>query len=169
MTPNYGYFGGTAIPDNPDGTRALPPKYIVYHYTATDDIDSFLPDFMGETGRQASSNYILDRDGTLYELVPPDYSAWANGDADTTPADMTPGINLNQESISIEIVNNGDRTDPNFEPYTPEQIATLQRWTADMTQRYGITADHLIGHEDVTSGKSDPGPLFPWDVIRAAA
>jgi hypothetical protein len=157
VTPNYGGYPG----DNPDGTRAAPPKGIVYHYTVG-DMPSFMGEFMGDT-RRASANYVVDRDGTIYEVVPPDYVAWTHGDTDLPlPAWATSG-NLNQDAIGIEIVNSGS------EPYTPEQIAALETLTRELTARYGIPASNLIGHEDVTSSKSDPGKLFPWDVIRSAA
>jgi N-acetyl-anhydromuramyl-L-alanine amidase AmpD len=158
--------------------RSAPPEGIVYHYTAGSSIDEFIADFMGETGRDASSNYIVDKDGTIYELIDPDQAAWTHGDTSNPRTDLpwlaeqiAAGYNLNDRAIGIEIVNEGNR-DGDFVPYTPEQIAAVTWLTQVLVDRYGITPsrDRLLGHSDInTTGKFDPGPLFPLDDIIAAA
>ena len=164
---NAGYPAGsglTTIPDNPDGTRSLDPKFIVLHYTAS-------PDSGFVNGWQASSNYIVEKDGTIVEVIDPNKSPWTNGDADIPHPDATPGTNMNQESLTIEIVNEGctNHDDPaTCTAYTPEQIEATNRLVADLAGGYGITPEHVIGHEDVTSSKGDPGPLWDMEASRQA-
>lgn len=164
--------------------RSAPPEGIVYHYTVG-DLDSFAADFMGQTGRQASANYVVDRDGTIYQFVDPDDAAWTHGDTNQPRTDLpwlaekiAQGYNINDRAIGIEIVNAGNAakpgsTDPaDFEPYTPEQIAAVQWLTNYLVQRYGITPsrDRLLGHSDINSvEKFDPGPLFPLEQIILGA
>ena len=51
--------------------------------------------------------------------------------------------------------------------YTPAQINALVNLVSDITSRYNIPIDrdHIIGHYQITTYKSDPGPQFPWDDI----
>jgi N-acetyl-anhydromuramyl-L-alanine amidase AmpD len=167
------YAGSTNYND-----RAAPPQGIVYHFTAGNDISGFSEDFLGHTGRQASSNYVVDKDGSIYQFVPPDKAAWAQGDVQNPKSVASLLINAgagdpNQSAISIEIVNAGNRghegssRPQDFQPYTPEQLEAVQNLTNYLTWTYKINPDrqHLIGHADVSSGKSDPGPLFPLNQI----
>lgn len=166
----------TGTPNRSD--RSAPPEGIVYHYTAGSSIDEFIADFMGQTGRDASSNYIVDKDGTIYELIDPDQAAWTHGDTNAPRTDLpwltaqiAAGYNMNDRAVGIEIVNEGNR-DGDFVPYTPEQIAAVTWLTQYLVDRYGITPsrDRLLGHSDINStSKFDPGPLFPLDEIIAAA
>lgn len=164
--------------------RSAPPGGLVFHYTVG-DLDSFMADFMGQTGRQASSNYVVDRDGTIYELIDPDQAAWTHGDTSNPRMDLpwlaeqiAAGYNMNDRAIGIEIVNAGNAANPgsddpaDYEPYTAEQVAALEWLTAYLAQRYGIppSRDRLLAHSDInTSDKYDPGPAFPWERILAAA
>ena len=70
--------------------------------------------------------------------------------------------NLNDTSIGIEIVNDGD-VSGTFVPYKDFQIkevAVLVKYLAD---KYEIPATNILGHSDIApQRKSDPGPLFPW-------
>jgi N-acetyl-anhydromuramyl-L-alanine amidase AmpD len=150
------------------------------------DLDSFEADFMGQTGRKASANYVVDRDGTIYQFVDPDDAAWTHGDTNAPRTDLpwlaeqqaSGNTDMNMSAIGIEIVNGGNGSNPgsqdpaDFEPYTPEQIAAVKQLTNYLVQRYGIppTRDHLLGHSDInTVGKSDPGPLFPWQEVITSA
>ncbi|HKN42916.1 MAG TPA: N-acetylmuramoyl-L-alanine amidase, partial [Propionibacteriaceae bacterium] len=132
---------------------------------------------------QASSNYVVDKDGTIYQFVSPDNAAWAHGDTSSpdpygqTLVDAGYG-DANQSAISIEIVNEGNAGNPgsgnprDFAPYTNEQLEAVQNLTNYLTWTYSIPPDryHLVGHQDInTTGKSDPGPLFPLDQIVANA
>jgi N-acetyl-anhydromuramyl-L-alanine amidase AmpD len=87
---------------------------------------------------------------------------------------------FNPKSIGIELVNLGDLcgTYPDnihcqnaidtdgkkWEIYSDAQINALANLVSDIASRYGIPLDreHIIGHYQITTYKTDPGPAFPW-------
>jgi N-acetylmuramoyl-L-alanine amidase len=81
----------------------------------------------------------------------------------------------NQTSIGIELVNNGDGSDP----FPPEQISALVKLLRELCSRYGLSVDKIKGHEDIDKRmfqcgsslfkeKVDPGLAFPWHGVREA-
>ncbi len=66
---------------------------------------------------------------------------------------------FNQKSIGIEIVNLG------YEEYPEVQIGALVNLVSSIVSRNNIPVDrnHIIGHEEIATVKSDPGPKFPWE------
>ena len=52
-----------------------------------------------------------------------------------------------------------------WESYSDAQINSLVNLVSDIASRYNIPLDrnHIIGHYQVTTYKTDPGPQFPWD------
>lgn len=116
------------------------PRVIVLHHTATATLDATLRTFEARTvdrRRKAlvregllnvSAHFVIDRDGTIYRLVP-----------ETRFARHC--IGLNHLAIGIENVGGGPQ-----HPLTEAQIeasARLVRWLAG---RHEIT--HLIGHHE---------------------
>ena len=70
-------------------------------------------------------------------------------------------INLNNESIGIEIVNTGK------EAFPKAQIKQLLRLLKILSKKYKIKNKNILGHSDIAPDrKQDPGPLFPWKIIR---
>lgn len=104
----------------------------------------------------ASAHYMIDRDGTVYELVPLPYRAWHAG-----PSEWNGKTSCNDWMIGIELIathNSG---------YTDAQYLALDGLTEQLRSRYGISWDNITGHEDVAPGrKSDPGPNFDWNRYR---
>ena len=67
----------------------------------------------------------------------------------------------NDFSIGIELEGADDV------PYSEPQYDVLAALVAALNQRYG-TLD-LAGHSDIAPGrKTDPGPWFEWERLRAA-
>lgn len=107
-------------------------------------------------------HYIIGRDGETLPSIRENeiaYHAYGN----------------NQTSIGIELVNNGDGSDP----FPPEQISALVRLLRDLSSRYGISVDRIKGHEEIDTrmfqcgtssfkGKVDPSKAFPWHMVREA-
>jgi len=90
--------------------------------------------------------------------------------------------NFNPKSIGIELVNLGDKCTsyPNslvckgnsvvvdgerWENFSEAQINSLVTLVSGIASKYNIplNRDHIIGHYQITTYKTDPGPAFPWD------
>ncbi|HCU07061.1 MAG TPA: hypothetical protein DIC42_05745 [Holosporales bacterium] len=136
--------------------RPCDVTHIVLHYTdlpsAADSI-AILCD--GE--RKVSAHYLIDYDGSIYNLVPDEKRAWHAGVSTWQGID-----NVNDYSIGIEIQNKGHSITP-AEPYTPLQMQALVELLTYLTRLYNIKPYNIIGHSDVAPGrKIDPGEHFDW-------
>jgi len=127
-----------------------------------------------ESGTGNSGHWYIDRDGRIFEYVPPERIAHHVRDQ-------------NQDSLGIELVNLGrwpdwldSRHQQPQEPYPPAQIAALRSLLQFLTAT--LPGLHQIaGHEDLDTAevaasdnpalrvrrKRDPGPLFPWEEVLA--
>lgn len=148
-------------------TPTIVPKMIVLHYTAGGTVESNFKYFNNthlESARNAlkkqstlnvSSQYIIDRDGTIYQLTEPNQFARHT-------------IGLNYCAIGVE--NIGSKT----QPLTDKQIEANANLIRYLTQKYKI--EYLIGHSEYGvfrnsklwkesdpkyfTGKEDPGKDF---------
>jgi N-acetylmuramoyl-L-alanine amidase len=158
---------------SPDGT--INPKIIVLHWTAIPDLESSyeafknatLPsargDIAGGGALNVSAHYLIDRDGTIYNLMP-----------DSLMARHT--IGLNYSAIGVENVGGTTET-----PLTRKQVRANINLVKFLAEKYAI--EYLIGHYEYThfqghplwlevdnayrTQKSDPGPDFMKNVRRA--
>ncbi|GEN77944.1 peptidoglycan recognition protein family protein [Chryseobacterium hagamense] len=117
----------------------ITPKMIVLHYTANGNVESNFKYFNKtylEGGRNTlkkqsalnvSSQYLIDRDGTIYQLMEPDQFARHT-------------IGLNYFAVGIE--NIGSKK----EPLTEKQIASNAQLIRYLTKKYKI--EYLIGHSE---------------------
>ncbi len=143
---------------------------VVIHYISAagkevDDpfrLDFILPIFP-EYG--VSSHYLIQRDGSVYALVPEGQKAWHCG-AGVMPA-PDPRRGINDFSLGVELV----ATDGSG--FTGAQYRSL----SSLCRRFELTysaALNFVGHSDVAGAravalglraipKPDPGPLFDWD------
>ncbi|MCS3867680.1 N-acetyl-anhydromuramyl-L-alanine amidase AmpD [Chryseobacterium ginsenosidimutans] len=120
-------------------TPTIVPKMIVLHYTAGGTVESNFKYFNKtnlESARNTlkkqstlnvSSQFIIDRDGTIYQLMEPN-----------TFARHTIGLNY----CAIGIENIGSQK----EPLTEKQIAANAQLVRYLTQKYKI--EYLIGHSE---------------------
>ena len=130
------------------------PEAIVWHI-ADGSLDGTLS-WLTSPESQASSNYVVSREGVIFELVPPDVTPWTNGlickpdlasplvkrwvDAGTYP---------NEPTITIECIGysskraGGSLAEP--------QVASLVILTAWLCQEHGIPPDrqHILGHYQI--------------------
>ncbi|HEN3607947.1 TPA: N-acetylmuramoyl-L-alanine amidase [Yersinia enterocolitica] len=139
-------------------------RFLVLHYTATDDAESLRLLTQGDV----SAHYlvkthpeILDGKPVVLQLVPESQRAWHAG------VSYWQGRNsLNDTSIGIEIVNRGfteRMLRREWYPYNESQIELIERLTKDIVERYNIDPANVVAHSDIAPlRKSDPGPLFPW-------
>ena len=126
-----------------------------------------------------SSHYLIDRDGTIYRLVPESEQAFHAGKGEMPWGGKRKNV-LNATSIGIELLAIGSKDDmrifltpeqydqvpEEFIGYTDAQYEALNALLADIESRWpAIRHDrrHILGHEEYAPGRrTDPGELFDW-------
>lgn len=115
-----------------------------------------------ESSGSVSIHYIIGPDGRIATSVPEDEVA-------------IHAVGHNASSIGIELINAGDGK----EPFPDAQIDALAGVVDGIRRRWRIPLAAIRGHDEVDTStfpcggrevrrKQDPGPLFPWDRLRAA-
>lgn len=141
--------------------RALPIDMIVLHATATDTLEqTFYYLIEKEDANRVSAHYVIDRDGTVYRLVPEDKRAWHAG------VSLWDGqTDNNSRSIGIEF-QCPVAGEESFGAFTEEQIASGLELCRMLMQKYRIKPHNVVAHSDIApSRKADPGRTFPWELF----
>jgi len=163
------------------------PDTIVLHYTAGPAKPAI--NTLTNPRVKASAHLVIDRDGSITQLVPFNLIAWHAG-----KSSYGNRKGMNKYSIGIEIVNSGpltksgnvyrswfgsafnpsdvieathrNQTKPKFwHTYTEEQIQTVSELCQLLIDEYGMK--FILGHEEIApKRKTDPGPAFPLDRLR---
>nr|WP_315401565.1 peptidoglycan recognition family protein [uncultured Sphingobacterium sp.] len=147
-------------------TAIIKPTMVVVHWTANNSVQATFntfnpvllpgrPELRKASALNVSSQYVIDRDGTIYQFLP-----------DTVFARHT--IGLNYCAISIENIG-GDKY-----PLTGKQLKANEKLIRYLKSKYPI--DFVIGHHeyrafrktkywketdpDYFTSKSDPGDAF---------
>ena len=156
-------------------TPQIVPKIIVLHWTVIPTFEksfeafnpatlpNWRPDIKDVSGLNVSSQFLVDRDGTIYRLLP-----------ETTMARHV--IGLNHCAIGVENVGGTDDL-----PLTKAQLKSNIWLVKYLKDKYDI--DYLIGHYEYTlfenhplwlekdagyrTKKTDPGPDFMLEVRKA--
>lgn len=172
----------------PGGAPMSVRRFLIMHYTAGASALSSINFWRTPEARGASAHFVIDRDGTLYQCRPCNFTCGHAGTSQWTHAGKTYS-GLNSCSIGIEFANAGDNLglisrwstlppllarhknggpQKHWERYTPEQIATGEQLARVLVQRYNL--DAILGHDDIApTRKVDPGPAFPMEQIRTFA
>ncbi len=147
---------------------------IVIHFISASDYDqrrAFDLDMILKVfcEKSVSSHYLIQRDGSIFILVPESRKAWHCGGSIMPAPDSRQGVN--EFSIGIELVATCDSG------FTENQYSSLQVLCSDIDIRLNkkciiVGHDEIAGKHAVDLGlrpdiKSDPGPLFDWRRIRA--
>lgn len=121
-------------------------KYIVVHYTGTDASAKNNCIYFGGGDRQASADYFIDKDGSIYKFNGncACYYSWHCGDGYGKY-----GI-TNANSIGIEVVSSGAE-------YTQKQKDSLRKLVRAIMDDYGVKASNVVRHYDA-SRKICPKP-----------
>ena len=176
--------------------RVKPVNLLVYHYTVgpnTRLMRTAVENWIGSP-TQSSTHIVTARDprkeATL-QMAALEERTWHAGGSEWR------GLkNINSMSIGLDMDNIGwlvkkggkwldsygksyngptpfiDQNGKGWEPYTDESITEICRITDLICEQYPFfrtNLDHLVGHEHIRKIKQDPGPAFPWDVIKEAA
>ena len=114
-----------------------------------------------------SAHRIVDRDGTVYELMPQLYKAKHAGKSRMNGIDWCNGF-----TKSIEFVGGTEWG------YTEEQIITGAQLTAQDMTEHQFSLDWVQGHDQIRAAwneahpddmgdiKVDPGEHFPWGQVK---
>ncbi|MDD4279645.1 hypothetical protein GX645_02130 [Candidatus Sumerlaeota bacterium] len=139
---------------------------------------------------KVSAHYMIDRDGTVYQLVPEANCAKHLGKDSSLLFDkVTSGV-LGDRSVGIELLAVGSEKDmvpgimtaeeygafkekhPGFIGYTDAQYSSLDKLIAQISSRHpDIKRDraHIVGHSDCAPDKrNEPGELFDWSRLGLA-
>lgn len=163
--------------------NAISPNLIVIHYTATTNLDQVVK-LMTRGGRRTSTHFVIDRDGSIVQMVPTSMAARHAG-----PSVWRGSGRIDERSISIQLVGAGElyrRPDglygnsvddvrhPENEVvvigegkgarywhrFTTEQMLSIESLSRAITSAHSI--DDIVGHCSISSRqRADPGPAFP--------
>jgi N-acetyl-anhydromuramyl-L-alanine amidase AmpD len=114
-----------------------------------------------------SAHYLIDRGGTVYQLVPEHDVAWHAGGSIMPAPDNR--HNVNAFSIGIELVATANSG------YTEAQYGVLHALLAGIRARHPIT--HIVGHDEISGQRAvqlglrrdlkvDPGAHLDWSRVR---
>ena len=168
--------------ENYSWEREEKPEFIVLHFSSNAvadpehpcDVEAIRKIFL-ET--EVSANYIVDRDGTVYCLIPEDRCAWHAG-VGTWRGEERLTNKMNRYSFGIEMVAVGSQKDmaqyltpaeyaripADCIGFTEAQYQAVRALVEDLCRRYSLYRDseHIIGHQEYSPSKNDPGELFDW-------
>ncbi|WP_426751570.1 N-acetylmuramoyl-L-alanine amidase [Myxococcus sp. Y35] len=148
---------------------------IVLHHTADGSDESSLETLTGKADNllgqawlwakeqvkgEVSAHYTIAKDGTIYQHVDDEMRAWHAGEGSL----RGDGADVNDRSIGIEIVNEGDGRDA----YTEEQYRALEQLVPYLASEHGVPLENVVGHRETNPDKVDPSPNFDFDRIREA-
>ena len=136
---------------------------VIIHYTDTLTTEHAL-EILTEPKTEVSSHYLIDLDGTIYQLVDDEKRAWHAGVSSWQGRE-----NINNCSIGIELQNQGEtgyKIKGYFDDFPDIQIKKLCELIKFLMQKHPVKKDLILGHGDIAPDrKKDPGEKFPWDKI----
>jgi len=153
-------FTGLVIEQGPGSLGAEPRKepvsYLILHHTAG-SLPSSLEILQGKDPKhKVGVHYVVTDEPKprVIRMVPENMSAYHAGKSAWGKL-----INLNQNSIGIEIIN----YDGNVYPYSDAQADIIFALCEEIIRRHHIKPWNVLAHSDIAVGrKVDPGSKFPW-------
>ncbi len=175
---------------SPNQGGAVKRSYLILHYTAG-ATGAGAVSWLTNPKAKASAHLVLDRNGSVTQLVPFDRIAWHAGESKWGSI-----VGLNAHSIGIEIVNRGklrrseagdwkdwsgravppdevvvaqhkhESAPAGWHTFTEEEIEEVVEIGLALHEKYEFL--DVLGHEDIAPvRKVDPGPAFPLASIAA--
>jgi N-acetyl-anhydromuramyl-L-alanine amidase AmpD len=155
-----------------EGRNGYQPHYVIIHGTAGGSSAVGIANYFALKTTEASTNYIIDRNGDFVQCVREMDSAWANGVL-TAGHDSFWNASINPNWISISIEHVKPSTD-NSDELTEAQKQTSFRLIKAICQRWSIPMRRADANGGITSHSSiDPvnrsgcPGSYPWSELWA--
>lgn len=147
------------------------PRALVIHTPEepSDDFES-TPRYFATANRNASTHYYADSDGDIYQMVPEDYGAVANGLRGKPAPAWSDGTSLNYQTLSIEVEGYAAAMHRTCPPGS-RQWNSVRTWIVSraLIYRISIRRERVIGHYEVADNHTDPGTLKLDRLVADAA
>ena len=130
----------------------MSPSAIVLHATVGEALPSLNwlanPNPSGNPDLRVSIHYLIDRDGTTYQMVEEVWRAWHAGESNYLGLQ-----DWNNFSIGVEMVNRNDGVDP----YDPRLVEAARQLCIHLVEKYDIQPSLIVSHQQISlRGKTDP-------------
>lgn len=138
--------------------RREPVKYVIVHSTETgvpQDARHVIDSWSGMGKRHPGAQYVVDRDGTIYESCDPELAT-----VHVNIFKTLPGIN-NDNSIGIEMCHAGSQT------YPPEQRAAVTKLVSYLQDRFHVLNENVVTHRYAQQGDHTDPVNFDFDAFLA--
>lgn len=140
------------VNDRPSGACI---NMVILHYTGMKTGKAAL-ERLCDPDAEVSAHYLIDEDGTTYQMVAESRRAWHAGLSHWSGA-----ADINNCSIGIEIVNPGHEF--GYRAFPETQMTAVEELLAEIIARHRVVPARVVGHSDIApSRKQDPGELFDW-------
>ena len=143
---------------NFDKRKSSKILFIIIHYTALKNYREAIS-YLSDPKNKVSSHYLISQTGAIFNLVSEKNRAWHAG------ISYWDGItDLNSTSIGIELDFSNYKKNKN---YSKKMINSLVKLLINLQKKYNIKKTNILGHSDIAPfRKKDPGPKFPWNILR---
>ena len=148
MNPEYPIAQIYASPNFNERPPGTVPDANVLHATVGEGGPSL--SWLSNPASEVSVQYLVDRDGTVYQMVAEAERAWHAG-----PSFYAGLSDWNNFSVGIEMVNHNDGIDP----YNPPLVEACRKLCVYLVHKYAITPEMIVTHKMISgaiTGKSDP-------------
>ena len=134
-------------------------KFVIIHYTGMQsEIESIKR--LKNPKYKVSCHYLINRKGKIIQMVNDKNIAWHAG-----KSKWKKYINLNNNSLGIELVNKGHQF--GYQNFSTKQINSLIKLCKKLKKEYFIKKENFLGHSDIAPlRKIDPGEKFPWKMLN---
>ena len=134
-------------------------KFIIIHYTGMQSEVAAVKRLKNLKSK-VSCHYLINRKGKVIRMVDDTNIAWHAG-----KSRWKNFINLNKNSIGIELINKGHQF--GYQAFSDQQIKSLISLCKILKKKFRIKKENFLGHSDIAPlRKSDPGEKFPWKKLR---
>jgi hypothetical protein len=133
-------------------------KYIIMHSTETGrpvSAPSVIGGWNSLGRRHAGAQFVVDRDGSIYQALDPELAS-----VHVNVFKTLPGIN-NDNSIGIEMCHAGSQE------YTKPQLDSVNKLVVYLQQKYHIADENIITHRYAQQGDHTDPVNFDWDGFLA--